>query len=374
MATLIPFPYRTVAEISVPSLIKNLVTLRSLSRCEVIPVVKADAYGHGMVPVAKALVQRASSHTLAVATLEEAIELRKRVPGIQTILVLSGFLPHQIDAYTRYRLIPIIHSLYHLRTLQGRKTLPELHLKIDTGMHRLGIPMKQLPEAIKVLEKLPVKLSGVASHFAESESALSAYTDQQLAEFETAVQELRGRRLVHTDAKIHIANSGGILRHKLGSSVAVRPGLSLYGVSPNPRLSHSNDLVPVLEWKTRVLCLKDIARGETVGYGRTYKAKRKEKIAILPIGYADGFPRLLSNAGEVLIQGKRAPIRGRVSMDMIAVDVTHLPGIKEGGLATLIGQSGKDRMTAWEIALWAQTIPYEIFCGISPRVPRVYLD
>jgi len=374
MATLIPFPYRTVAEISLPSLIKNLVTLRSMSRCEVIPVVKADAYGHGMVPVAKALVQRASCHTLAVATLEEAIELRKRVPGVGTILVLSGFLPHQIDAYTKYRLIPMIHSLYHLRTLQGRKVLPELHLKIDTGMHRLGIPAKQLPEAIKILEKLPVKLSGVASHFAESESSISTFTDKQVAEFETVVQALREKKLVHTDAKIHIANSGGILRHKLGSSVAIRPGLALYGVSPNPRLAQSSDLVPVLEWKTRVLSLRDIARGETVGYGRTYKAKRKEKIAILPIGYADGFPRLLSNQGEVLISGKRAPVRGRVSMDMISVDVTHLPGVKEGGLVTLIGQSGKDRLGAWEIALWAQTIPWEIFCGLSPRVPRVYLD
>jgi len=373
MATLIPFPYRTVAEISVPSLIKNLASLRSMSRCEVIPVVKADAYGHGMVPVAKALVQRGSVHTLAVATLEEAIELRKKVPGASTILVLSGFLPHQLDAYTRYRLIPIIHNLHHLKSLQGRK-LPEIHLKIDTGMHRLGIPLDQMPEAVRVLEKLDIKLSGVASHFAESESALSDFTDKQLAEFESVVADLRSRKLVHTDAKIHIANSGGILRHKLGSSVAVRPGLSLYGVSPNPRLSHSSDLVPVLEWKTRILCLRDVPRGETVGYGRLYKAKKKERIAVLPIGYADGFPRLLSNIGEVVYNGKRAPVRGRVSMDMITVDVTHLTGAKEGSLVTLIGQSGKDRISAWELAHWAQTLPYEIFCGISPRVPRVYLD
>ncbi len=374
MATLIPFPYRTVAEISLPSLIKNLYTLRSLSRCEVIPVVKADAYGHGMVPVAKALVQRGSCHSLAVATLEEAMELRKKVSGVSNILVLSGFLPHQVDAYTRYRLIPIIHSLYHLKSLQGRKSLPELHLKVDTGMHRLGIPPDELPEAFKVLGKMQVKLSGIASHFAESESSLSAFTDQQLARFEEIVQEMRTRRILHTDAKIHIANSGGILRHKLGSSVAIRPGISLYGISPNPRLAHSSDLVPILEWKTRILCLREIGRGETVGYGRTYKAKRKEKIAVLPIGYADGYPRLLSNLGEVLIHGKRAPVRGRVSMDMITVDVTHVPNAKEGGLVTLIGEGGRDRLTSWEIATWAQTIPYEVFCGISPRVPRVYLD
>jgi len=252
--------------------------------------------------------------------------------------------------------------------------LPEIHLKVDTGMHRLGIPVDQMPEAIRVLEKLDIKLSGIASHFAESESALSEFTDKQLAEFESVVADLRSRKLVHTDAKIHIANSGGILRHKLGSSVAVRPGLSLYGVSPNPRLSHSHDLVPVLEWKTRILCLRDVPRGETVGYGRMYKAKKKERIAVLPIGYADGYPRLLSNLGEVVYNGKRAPVRGRVSMDLITVDVTHLTGAKEGSVITLIGQSGKDRLSAWELAHWAQTLPYEIFCGLSPRVPRVYLD
>lgn len=374
MGTLFPFPYRTVAEISLRSLVKNLHTLRGISQKEIIPVVKADAYGHGMVAIARTLVHRGSCHTLAVATLEEAIELRKRIPAGVSILVLSGFLPHQIEAYSRYRLIPVIHSLFHLKNLAGRKHLPDIHLKVDTGMNRLGIPLDQMPEAIRCLEKLGIKLAGVASHFAESESTLSHFADEQLALFEGALRELQSRKLVNTDAKIHIANSGGILRQKLGITVAVRPGLALYGVSPNPRITHSDDLVPVLEWKTRVLGLKDIKRGETVGYGRTYKAKKRERIALLPIGYADGYPRLLSNLGEALIHGKRVPVRGRVSMDLTAIDVTTVPGIKEGALVTLIGGSGKTQLGAWEVANWAKTIPWEIFCGISPRVPRVYLD
>lgn len=373
MGTLFQFPYRTVVEISVPSLMKNLYTLRSISQREIIPVIKADAYGHGMLPIGRALLKRGSCHTLAVATLEEAIDLRKHLPHGCVILVLSGFLPHQLDAYGKYRLVPVIHSLNHLRSLQGRKHLPEIHLKLDTGMHRLGLTEDQLGEAIKCLEKMEVKLAGVATHFAESESALSTFVDEQMESFDRMLSRLRDRRLVQTDAKIHVANSGGILRGKWGKSVAVRPGLALYGISPNPRLAHSNELLPILEWKTRILSIKDIRRNETVGYGRTYKAKRKEKIALLPIGYADGYPRLLSNRGEVLVGGKRVSVRGRVSMDLTAVDCT-LTTAKEGSLVTLIGGAGKDYVSVWELANWAETLPYEIFCGISGRVPRVYLE
>lgn len=374
MGTIFQFPYRTVAEISLPALVKNLYTLRSLCRKEIIPVVKADAYGHGMVPVAKILVARGSCLTLAVATLEEAIELRRKMPHGISILVLSGYLPHQFDAYGKYRLTPVIHSLYHLKTLLGRRHLPEIHLKIDTGMNRLGLTPSQIPDAIRTLEKLQIKLAGLATHFAESETTVGDFTDQQIALFEGIYREFLSRRLLNTDAKIHIGNSGAILRGKLSMSVAVRPGLSLYGISPNPRLPGGEDLLPVMEWKTRILALKDLKRKETVGYNRTYMAKKKEKIALLPIGYADGYPRLLSNLGEVLLNGKRLPIRGRISMDLTAVDCTGVPGAKEGALATLMGKSGKDQITAWEIAHWAETIPYEILCGISSRVPRVYLD
>lgn len=345
-----------------------------MSGKEMIPVVKANAYGHGMVPIAKALVGRGSCHTLSVATLEEAIELRKKIPYAIRILVLSGFMPHQVDAFIKYRLTPVIHSLNHLKSLQNVKNLPELHLKIDTGMHRLGILPGEVDEACRVLERMDEKLSGLATHLADSESLTSHFADKQLAIFTDVYQTMKERKLLHTDVKIHVANTGGILRKKMAMSVAVRPGIGLYGISPNENISLSEELHPILEWKTRVLTIKTVQKRETIGYGRTYTAKKREKIANISIGYADGYPRLLSNVGYVGIGGKRVPVRGRVSMDLTSIDVSNVSSVREGSQVTLIGGEGKARVTAWDIAHWAKTIPYEILCGISLRVPRVYLD
>lgn len=374
MATVFQFPYRTVAEISLRALLKNLYTLRIASGREVIPVVKADAYGHGMVPISRALVQRGSCQMLAVATLEEAMEVRENIPRGVAILVLSGFLPHQFDAYLKYRLVPMIHSLPHLRSLIGRKVLPELHLKIDSGMHRLGILPEEVEEAGEVLRKLGVKLAGVATQFAESDTIPPSFSKEQISVFEKSLRSLVDVRVLATDARIHVGNSGAILQDTLGFSNAVRPGLSLYGVSPNDRLSFSDELVPVLEWKSRILAIKELPPGATVGYGRTYECKKPERIAILPVGYADGIPRAMSNRGHVLIGSKKCPLRGRVSMDLIAIDVSNVASAKEGQLVTIIGKNGKAQVTAWDLAENSDTIPYEIFCRISARVPRIYLD
>lgn len=373
MATLYQFPYRTVAEVSLSSLIKNLVHMRMLSKKEVIPVVKADAYGHGMLPVAKALVTRGSCHTLAVATLEEAIELRKKIPYAISIIVLSGFWPHQAEAYVKYRLIPFIHSLNHLKSLQLRKTIPDIHLKIDTGMHRLGILPTELPEAIQTLKRMNLKVSGVGTHFAESDRTTSSFTDSQLRIFEHSLEELKLQKCLHTDAKIHCANSAAVLRAKLGTALAIRPGLSLYGISPNKNLPNSQDLIPVLTWRARIVTSKLIKKGDSVGYGRTYRAKKNEKISIVSVGYADGFSRALSNKGYVLLEGKKVPVRGRVSMDLIAVDSTGFE-VKDGATVILIGKDKKNTISASDLADWSNTIPYEILCGLSHRVSRVYLD
>lgn len=363
-----------MAEISLKALVKNLSTLRGLCRKEVIPVVKADAYGHGMLPVSKALVSRGSVQMLAVATLEEAIELRKKMPTSVSILVLSGFVPHQVDAYLKFHLVPVLHTLPHLKALVGRHRLPDIHLKLDTGMNRLGILEAELPETIKVLSKLEIKLAGLMSHFADSEMTTSPFIDEQIGLFERLHAALREAKLLATDARIHVSNSGALLRGKLSVATAVRPGLAIYGLSPNPRWEITDQLVPALRWKARILCFKPIKRGATVGYGRTYKSSRKERLALIPIGYADGYPRQLSNQGEILVHGKRAPIRGRVSMDLTAVDVSHINGIREGAEVTLIGSEGKESITAWDLAHKCETIPYEIFCGISPRVNRIYYD
>jgi len=370
MATVFEFPYRTTAEVSLRALVKNLVVLRGLSKLEVIPVVKADAYGHGMIPVSKVLLSRGSCHTFAVATLEEAIELRKSIRQHVTVLVLSGFVPHQVDAYIRYGLTPVIHCLSHLKGLVDRKTLPQIHLKLDTGMNRLGLTVDEMPEVLQTLSALPDKIAGLMTHFAESEALTSSFIDTQINTFEELYRELQSRKLLQTDAKIHLSNSGGVLRRKISVANAVRPGIALYGILPNPRLANVADLVAALQWRTRVLSIRDLKKGATVGYGRTYRARRNEKIAVLPIGYADGYPRHLSNRGHVLIGGKKVPVRGRISMDLTTVDCTHVSGVREGTVATLIGND----ISAWDLAIWAQTIPYEILCGISKRVPRIYLD
>lgn len=374
MGVIFQFPYRTVAEISLGALLKNLYTLRSRCRREIIPVVKADAYGHGAVPVCRALISRGGIQVVAVATLEEAMELRNRLPHSISIIVLSGFVPHQLGAYNRYHLIPVIHSLSHLKAIQGNELLPEIHLKVDTGMNRLGLKADELPEAMELLGRMKIKLAGLGTHFAESEVSVSEFSEAQLAAFEGMQVALREKRLLNTDARIHVANSGAVLQGRLGSSLAVRPGLSLYGISPNPQMEGASELIPALEWKSRVLSFKSLQRGESVGYGRTYQSEGAERLAIVPIGYADGLPRLLSNKGSVLLGGQRRPIRGRVSMDLTTVGCEGVADLREGSVVTLIGRDGEASISAWDVAHWAQTIPYEILCGLSPRVTRVYLD
>lgn len=383
VVTVFQFPYRTVAEVSLSRLVRNLVTLRTFSGREVIPVIKADAYGHGLVPVARALVHRGCVELVAVATLEEALEVRKKIPDVG-ILVLSSFFPHQLDAYLKHRISVMVHCLHHLKSLSGRNRLPPIHLKIDTGMNRLGIRLDEVSEAIRTIDKFPDKIAGLATHFAESENVSSRFTEEQLERFEF-VRALMARSLA-TDVRIHAANSGGVFHKRLGPSTSVRAGLSLFGLLPSDTLSTEKefDITPVLEWKTRVLCVRDVAQGETVGYGRTYTARRNTRLALLPIGYADGYPRLLSQVGEVLVLGRRAPIVGVVSMDLTAIDVTAIDetaidgssrgGVKEGTEVTLIGKSGKEEISAWEVARHAQTIAYEIVCGISARVTRLYFE
>lgn len=374
MGTVFEFPYRTVVELSLSALLKNLAHLRLVSECEVIPVIKADAYGHGMIPVAKILLTRGSVQMLAVATLEEAIALRKQFHRPFQILVLSGFLPHQMEAYQRYNLTPMIHCLYHAKSLGQAGACPSIHLKFDSGMNRLGIRPDEMPEVIALLKERHIKLAGFASHFAESEQSSSSFANEQLALFEHWYNQLKSQELLNTDARIHIANSGGILQRKLGPSNAVRAGISLYGISPNPLLNIDAALVPVMQWKTRVLCFKKVRTGETIGYGRTYQAKRDLRLAILPVGYADGYPRIAGQRGEVLIGDRRFPIRGRISMDMMAVEVDESEEIKEGASVTLIGKSSGAELSVWEVAQWADTIPYEVVCGLSPRVTRIYFD
>lgn len=364
-------PDRTSVEISLSALLQNLEWLRSRCGREIIPVVKADAYGHGTVPIARALVERGGCRALAVATLDEALELRHNVAGC-AVIVLSGFLPDRLDAYRRHRLTPVVFSLEHLRALAGRTDLPDVHLKVDTGMNRLGLRREQMGEALGLLEQLGIRLAGVATHLAESENADPTFTAQQLEAFDAWLAELRSRRLLAPQARVHAGNSAAILGERLGLTTAVRPGLALYGVAPGRGMAGTEELVPVLRWSARVIDVKELAPGDSVGYGRTYVAPARVRMATLSVGYADGYPRSASNRGHVLLGGERAPVIGTISMDLMAVDCSRIEGVRAGSRATLIGEDGALRLSAWDIAGWTETIAYEVLCGISARVTRVH--
>ena len=376
LAQVFSFPFRTYAEVSLGALVRNIAELRKQSGREVIAVIKANAYGHGLVPVAKAVVTKAQCQTLAVAILEEAVEVRQALHRHSRleILVLSGFYVHQLDAYRKYHLLPVVHSLHQVIALAKTPKLPPLHLKVDTGMHRLGIAPKELGEVVSVLRKNHLKLAGVMTHFADADNRRSLFCDEQLRSFAEAVAYLRAEGVVATDALIHCANTAAILRGKMSPFCnAVRPGIGIYGVQPDGLSQSSLALSPVLDWKARVVCLKSVPAGETIGYGRQYKILQDTTLAVLPVGYGDGLPRLI-NQGYVLIQGHKVPLRGRVSMDLISVDCAGLPGVKEGSLAVLLGRSGAETLSADHWAHWSRTISYDVLCALAPRVPRLYLE
>ncbi len=368
-----PFPHRTTLEVSLSAIVKNAVTLRVLCQKELMPVVKDNAYGHGLVPVSRALYHQAGCLTFCVSNLEEGITLRKALPQNAKILVLSGFLPHQIEAYVAFHLTPVIHHLPYLKLFQSLRHRPDFHLKLDTGMSRLGITPQEFPEAISCLEKGGIKLSGLLTHLAESETLSSAFTDQQIKVFESQYEELHHRKLLQTDAQIHLANSAAILCRRTGRITnSARPGIALYGVSPNPLLLESDKLYPAIQWKTRVLSYKEIQRGDTVGYNRLYKANKKERIGFLPVGYGDGYPRIAASAGYALASGEKLPIRGAISMDLISVGISNLDKIPEGQTITLMGKSYDKEISCWDLAQWSHTIPYEIMTRLSLKIQRVY--
>jgi alanine racemase len=245
------------------------------------------------------------------------------------------------------------------------------HLKVDTGMGRIGFPASEIDSWLPELESLKaLRLEGLFSHFSQAESVEGSYTLRQLEIFRHVVE--RVHRAGHRPSLIHLANSASVITLPDAHFNLVRPGLMLYGAYPGPEMIGQITLKPALTWKTRILQLKKLPAGSSVSYGQTFVTTRESLIATLPVGYADGYPRLLSNRGAVLVRGKRAPIAGRVCMDLTMVDVTDIGGTKQGDEVVLLGEQERDRISADEMAGWANTISYEIFTSISARVPRIY--
>lgn len=367
----------TWAEIDLAALRHNLNQVRRCLRPEqrIMAVVKADAYGHGALPVTQALQQEGIAD-FAVATLEEALLLRQG--GINSaLLVLGGCYPGQEDTFLRQRLMPVIYDLPTLERLTGAAaaagTQIPVQLKIDTGMERAGLNIQQLPTLLDQLKNNPnIILRGVMSHLAcADEPDAAGITAGQVQLFRDALVQIHQRGFAPTD--IHLCNSAGITARLCPEGTLVRPGIMLYGGLPGSHFAGVLHLKPVMHLRTRIALLRHIPAGQGISYGHTFIAERPMRVAVLPVGYADGYNRLLSNRGQVMVRGVKAPVIGRVCMDWIMVDVSAVPDVTVGDVVTLMGSSDGLSLTGDELAQLLDTISYEVFCRIGGRVPRRYI-
>jgi alanine racemase len=367
----------TRAEVRLSHLRHNLAALRRQTRAKLWCVLKADAYGHGAKACARTL-ERAGADGLCVALIEEAIELREAGVNLP-ILVMSGYFGSSRAELIHYGLTPVIHSPGQLEELEkeaeylGVAHVP-YHLKLDTGMGRLGIPPRDLALVLREVHACRhLSFEGLMTHFASADTDPESVAEQlrrfALGEREILAQGLRPRVR-------HAANTAALIGFEATHFDIVRPGIGIYGVDPAPGFSAS--LRPAMRLLSTVIALRELQVGQTVGYGGSFAAVRTTKIATLPIGYADGFGRQHGNRGNVLIRGKRAPIVGRVSMDLTTVDVTELPGVAVGDEAVIFGEQqgplGADTISAQEVATIEGTIPWEALTSVSRRVPRFYRD
>jgi len=371
----------TWIEISKSAITHNLQTFRKLVGPNVVlaPAVKANAYGHGLVESGKIMAEHGADY-LCVNALYEAEALRKA--GVKIPILLIGHTPlSDLAELPKLHLETIVYNLETVETL-GKLGHPiNIHLKIETGNHRQGILLEDLPAFIEHIRKHPnLTVKGMSTHFANLEDRLDQhYARFQLKQFEQAIHLLEHKGMAPHYR--HCAATAGIVALPEAHFNFVRLGIGAYGLWPSPktqvaaeRAGLKMELRPVLTWKTIVAQVKPVKKGDLIGYGCTHEMKHDGTIAILPVGYYDGFVRLLSNRGAVLIRGQRAPVLGRVCMNLIMVDVTDIPNVKLEDGVVLIGAQGKERITAEEVAENSQTINYEVTTRINERIPRILKD
>ncbi len=389
MALDIKYQRPTCAEIDIKALVHNLNEAKRLagSKSQLLAVVKADAYGHGAVKVSEALVRNDVQY-LGTALVEEGIELRDA--GIKIpIIVLGGVFESQIPKIAEYSLTPVVYQEGFLKAIakeaENKNKQINIHIKIDTGMGRIGVlPDEAVDFVKKAASQKNIKVEGIMTHFADADLSDKAYAEKQMAEFNSIVKRLNkeGIKIPYQ----HIANSAALVDFENDKFNMARPGIMLYGYAPfstppliPPLLRGGTggvglNLIPVMSLKTRILHLKKVSAGTYISYGRTFAAKRESIIATLPVGYADGYSRGLSNKGSVIVKGKKAPIAGRVCMDMTMIDVTDIIDVEINDEAVLMGSQGGEAITADDIARLTNTISYEVLCSIGKRVPRVYIN
>ncbi len=355
----------------------NLTVVRNLigRECRIMAVVKANAYGHGAVPIAERAIAEGCS-MLGVATVGEGVELRQA--GITAPILVLMQPPHsQIAAAVEYNLrlcVSDVQTCERAGELARRvnKVVP-VHCKIDTGMGRQGFDLERAAAELLFLTRIShIDIEAIATHFPTADNPRDPYTANQIRTFRHFLRELEKEGIPFE--MTHAANSPAIVNHGSSACDMVRPGLMTYGVWPNMNKPPELRLRPVLRWEAQITLLRDLPTGRSVGYGRTYTTTQPMRAALLPVGYADGYKYALSNRGEVLIHGVRCPVRGAVSMDQITVDVTHAPEAVVGDTAVLLGRDGDEIVTAEEMAALADTIPYDVLTGIGPRVSRTYKE
>ncbi|HIU64862.1 MAG TPA: alanine racemase [Candidatus Avacidaminococcus intestinavium] len=359
------------AEIDLQAVKHNIEeTRKMLDGAKLCAVVKADAYGHGAVEVAKAAVD-AGAEFLTVAIFSEALELRQA--GISVPILILG-APQEEYAEETVTL-DISQTVFAFEqagclALAARRIgkPAKIHIAVETGMNRIGVAYDKAGKLVEEIKVLPdVEIEGCYSHFATADNSDKLFCHQQFIKFQKALAEIKAAGV---DVRYkHIANSATITELPEMKLDMVRQGITLYGIWPSPEVNHGLNFKPVMCLKAKIICLKEVSAGESVGYGRTFITKEQTKIATLPIGYADGVRRCLSNKGYVLIRGQQAPIIGRVCMDQMMVDVTQIKDVSMGDEAILFGTK---QLPVEKVAEWSDTIPYEVLCTISKRVPRVY--
>jgi alanine racemase len=370
----------TWAEIDLDGLAHNLGVIRERvgPETKIMAAVKANAYGHGAVECARRL-EAEGVDWFGVALPEEGIELRKS--GIsRPILCLGGFWQGQEGACIQYQLTPVVDRLDETeafdRAARDAGIRANVHLKIDTGMGRLGVRCEKVSQFCEGLERLSnIRVDGLMTHLAAADDpALEAFTTNQLKRFEDGVRVCRDHGL--DPVYVHVANSAATFAFSQGVGNMVRPGGSLYGFVRDvfPANIDRPALKPVMSVYSRIVLLKAVSPGEKLGYGCTFETKRESLIGTIPIGYDDGYRRLFSNRGKMIVRRHFAPVVGRVSMDMTLIDVTDVPNVAIDDYVTLLGGEGEVAITAEELGELAGTISYEITCGISNRVPRIYLE
>jgi len=366
----------TWAEIDLDAVAHNARELKRQAgeRAELIAVVKANAYGHGAVAVARAALEAAASRLAVVRTLE-GVQLRRA--GIEAPILLMGYtLPAEAETIVRWRLTPTVNTWEQAQALSAaamaRGLRLPVHIKADTGMGRFGLLPEEVVDFAQALVQLPgLQLEGFYTHFSVADVADKSYTRHQFSIYRQLLARLEEASI--SIPLRHVCNSAATLDLPEMTLDGVRCGIALYGLRPSEEVEPAIPLRPVMSLKSRVARVRTLPAGSSISYGRTYTTTRPTRVALVPVGYGDGYHRLLSNRGAVLIRGQRVPIVGRVCMDQFVVDVSEVPETQQDDEVVLIGRQGEAEITAEEVARWAETINYEVTTSILPRVTRVYL-